>query len=63
MLVRGVLESIAGVEAAEIIYILDVPLKEIKTYMESLCKEVQSVECFGLGLGDGRDVRRSRRAW
>ena len=60
LLTMGVLKSIAGVENAEVVDILDIALTEIKTRMESLCKEVKSIECFGLGFGNGRDFRRSR---
>ena len=60
LLITGVLESIAGVEDAEIVDVLDIALTKIKTHMESLCKEVKSVECLGLGFGNGWAPMRSR---
>lgn len=50
LLIRGVSEVIAGVEDAEVVDVLDVSLAEIKTYVESICEGVESVEGFGLGL-------------
>lgn len=50
-------EPIAGVKDAEIVDVLDISLTKIKTYMESICKEVKSVQGFGLGFGDGGDLR------
>ena len=57
LLIRGVSEPIAGVEDAEVVDVLDISLTKIKTYMESICKEMKSVEGFGLGFGDRRDLR------
>lgn len=57
LLIRGVSEPIAGVKDAEIFDVLDISLTKIKTYMESICKEVKSVQGFGLGFGDGGDLR------
>ena len=45
----------------EIVDVLYIALTKVKTYMESLCKEVKSVECFGLGFSNGWDVGRSRK--
>ena len=44
----------------EVVDVLDITLTKIKTYMELIREKVESVECFGLGFGNGRDVRRSR---
>ena len=60
LLVMIVLEFITGVEDTEIVDVLDIALTEIKAYMESICKEVKSVECFGLSFGNWWDVRRPR---
>lgn len=62
MLITGVIEFIAGVEDAEVVAVLDIALTEIKTHIESLGKEVKSVECFRLGFGDGRAIRCKREA-
>ena len=60
LLVRGVRKSIAGVHYAEVVHVLNIARTEVKTHLESLCEEVNSVECFGLGFGNGREVWRSR---
>ena len=44
----------------KVVDVLDITLTKIKTYMELIRKKVESVECFGLGFGNRRDVRRSR---
>lgn len=60
LLVTGVLESVAAVEHTEVVHVLDITLVDIKTHVESLGEEMNGVECFGLGFGDGREGRRSR---
>ena len=57
----GVFESIAGVKNTEVVDVLYITLTKIKTYMELIREKVESVECFGLGFGNRRDVRRSRK--
>ena len=49
LLVWGVRDSIAGVEFARVVHVLSIALTEVKTRLESLCEEVNSVECFGFG--------------
>lgn len=47
-------------ENTEVIYVLNITLLEVQRGTVLLCKEVQCVERFGLGLGDWRNVGRSR---
>lgn len=55
LLILSVLESVPGMKDAEVVDVLDIALTKVKTHMKPLCKEVESVECFGLGFSDGWD--------
>lgn len=54
LLILGICETIAGVENGHIVDILHVTLLKISRYAESFTQKVQSIESFGLGLGDRR---------
>ena len=41
---------------SQIVHVLDIALLKVQGHVESFGQEVQSIECFGLGFGDGRDV-------
>ena len=56
LLILSVLESVPGMKDAEVVDVLDIALTKVKTNMKPLCKEVKSVECFGLGFSNGWDV-------
>lgn len=62
LLLRSVLESVASVENAQVVGILHVAFSKAKRDSVLLGEEMQSIECFGLGFGNGWHVRGSRQA-
>ncbi len=48
-------ETVTGMEDGQIIDVLDVALLEVGRNAVLIAQEVGRIQCFSLGVGDGRD--------
>jgi hypothetical protein len=56
LFILGIPKSITGVENGDVVDVLNIALLEICRYAETLTQEMQGVQSFGLGFGDGWEM-------